>query len=101
MSCSRETCFSAFSWSRAPTKSRLMSSLPPLRHDRSAAKKRRGGHPRPGGHYCSAEYTSRPPERRTIVGSHPCRGWLLELSGGPLIRRPHNGGIIERSAAAV
>src|SRR5436189_5164512 len=47
MSCSRETCFSAFSWSRAPTKSRLMSSLPPLRHDRIAAEKKRGGHPRP------------------------------------------------------
>src|SRR5262245_48150582 len=47
MSCSRETCFSALSWSRAPTKSRLMSSLPPLRHCQwpRAAEKNTWGSP--------------------------------------------------------
>src|SRR3990172_1789176 len=52
MSCSRGTCFSALSWRRAPTKSRLMVASP-SNHRRSLSeappKKIRGGHPRPRG----------------------------------------------------
>src|SRR5688572_23098810 len=50
ISCSRETCFSALSWRRAPTKSRLTIASSSAHGCQITAgpKKRRGGHPRHG-----------------------------------------------------
>src|SRR5216117_3591495 len=49
ISCSRETCFSALSWRRAPTKSRLIDRLLSRRCQATAGPiKKRGGHPRHG-----------------------------------------------------
>ena len=48
ISCSREICFSALSWRRAPTKSRLTMASVRCADVRSPLKKKRGGHPRHG-----------------------------------------------------
>src|SRR4029078_3443700 len=48
ISCSRETCFSALSWRRAPTKSRLTAPPRCCFQFPGADKKKRGGHPRHG-----------------------------------------------------
>src|SRR5512132_3362137 len=63
MSCSRGTCFSALSWRRAPMKSRLTSSRPPL----SAVRRRKktwGSPTLRGGLFRSADYTPDPVDRR-------------------------------------
>src|SRR5690242_11284825 len=48
ISCSRETCFSALSWRRAPTKSRLIDRLLSQMPSNGRSVKKRGGHPRHG-----------------------------------------------------
>src|SRR5215207_4152722 len=79
MSCSRETCFSALSWRRAPTKSRLMSFvlLSESTVDRVAAKKNVGVTHVPGGHISSGKYTREQPAAK--IGSAPPGG----AGGGP------------------
>src|SRR5262245_43793470 len=58
MSCSRETCFSAFSCRRAPTKSRLMIASSPLqRRERPVRKKDAGVTHVTGRPFSWTEYT--------------------------------------------
>src|SRR6476661_8584150 len=89
MSCSRETCFSAFSCRRAPTKSRLMiASCTAATPGTAGPKKRRGGHPRHGAAVqLGAVYTrmgGRPPGARAWAEREPR---VLARSGGAAHRR--------------
>src|SRR6187551_2754503 len=83
MSCSRETCFSAFSCRRAPTKSRLMSFV--LLYASTSvenpvtAEKKRGGHPRPE----AADYVQRSIHPTSGTVERPPRAdAVAELRGG-------------------
>src|SRR6476659_5524752 len=67
ISCSRETCFSALSWRRAPTKSRL-TAPPRCCEIPGADKKKRGGHPRQrSGRSVPRKYTRPSVDRRSGV----------------------------------
>src|SRR6266498_370462 len=77
ISCSREICFSALSWRRAPTKSRLtMASVlrAVMASCCAAQKKKRGGHPRRGAAV-------------QLAGSIHPEGWTLNGRPG----RPDHG----------
>src|SRR5215213_2171480 len=96
MSCSRETCFSAFSWRSAPTKSRLTFRPPRCSFcasENRRPEKKRGGHPRHGAAVQFAGvYTRRggpppvgaPPTRRAVPALDVGLEQLDELRDEPV-----------------
>src|SRR5947209_7228036 len=88
ISCSRGTCFSAFSWRRAPTKSRLMVVASSTRQLSLPGRRRRKKyvgvtHVFPGGHRVRREYTTldRSRRRTASLGCAEMAQRTLELAG--------------------
>src|SRR6266576_2136835 len=92
ISCSRETCFSALSWRRAPTKSRL--TLPPrCANFRWADIKKRGGHPRTERPFSYEELYTRTRGGLKLPGRRGSRCGLGHRQAGGLPKLPEHSRI--------